>query len=381
MDLSPNDIRNYEFPNQMRGYSKDEVDSLKEQVANILEGLKHENLKLSMEIDSLKSQLAGLKQFEDTIKNAAIDARRNADMTVANAKKEAEQMLSKAKSELETAVSIRTKKIKEVESQLQQIDLTKKSYINKVRELLKSHLELIEDLAVAENIKKESEESRESLEITDSSEVETKQRETIATRPQKDKGIKTEEAKAADKIIPAVVPPPPPAEGKNQNDINALRDAVKDETPPAQPEKQPSEQMTEQAPGQPPVEPKNIDPELAAALESYQKKVEDESQDNAPAPPVEQPSPNNVTITTARAEDVPPEFIAQKTENDENISTADKANLAPEAQESPTEHNTINIDNGSTEKPKQSGEPNELAKELDEVVAKFEEEMDKAEKS
>ena len=372
MDLSPNDIRNYEFPNQMRGYDKDEVDSFKEQVANIMEGLKHENLKLSMEIDSLKSQLAGLKQFEDTIKNAAIDARRNADMTVANAKKEAEQMLSKAKSELENSVKTRSEKIQQIENQLQKIELTKKSYINKVRGLLKSHLDMIENLAVAENVKDEQNNNEDVLEITDSSEVETKRRETIATQPRKDKGIKTEEAKAADKIIPA--PAAAPKVEQPQDDMKALREAVKDEAPPA--DEQPVEQQAEQAQEPVPEEPKNIDPELAAALESYQKKVENEAQAQA-APPSKQPSPDNVTVTEARAEDVPQGFIAQEPQLDENVTRTDRMNLAPEAQESPTEHNSINIDNGNGN----SEEPNELAKELDEVVAKFEEEMDKAEKS
>ncbi|MBD3258735.1 DivIVA domain-containing protein, partial [candidate division GN15 bacterium] len=32
MDLSPNDVRNYEFPSQMRGYDKEEVNNFKEQV-------------------------------------------------------------------------------------------------------------------------------------------------------------------------------------------------------------------------------------------------------------------------------------------------------------------------------------------------------------
>ena len=48
MDLSPNDIRNYEFPSQMRGYDKEEVDNLLEQVAAALEEARQQNLKLSM---------------------------------------------------------------------------------------------------------------------------------------------------------------------------------------------------------------------------------------------------------------------------------------------------------------------------------------------
>ena len=72
MSLTPNDIRNYEFSNQMRGYDKEEVDDFLEQTARALEEVKQENLKLSMEMDSLKSQLAGLRQFEDKIGRAHV---------------------------------------------------------------------------------------------------------------------------------------------------------------------------------------------------------------------------------------------------------------------------------------------------------------------
>ncbi|MBD3402924.1 DivIVA domain-containing protein, partial [candidate division GN15 bacterium] len=67
MDLSPNDIRSYQFPNQMRGYDREEVDGFREQMAQAFETLKQEQVKLSMENESLKNQLAALKQFEDTI--------------------------------------------------------------------------------------------------------------------------------------------------------------------------------------------------------------------------------------------------------------------------------------------------------------------------
>ena len=144
MDLSPNDIRNYEFANKMRGYSKDEVDDFRELVAAALEALKQENLKLSIEIDSLKTQLAGLRQFEDTIKSAAIDARRNADLTVANAKREAELLLSRAKTEAMEIIGSRAQKVGEIEDQITKLQFAKKSYLSKLRNLSKSHLEVLE---------------------------------------------------------------------------------------------------------------------------------------------------------------------------------------------------------------------------------------------
>ena len=77
------------------------------EIAQALEAQKQETLKLQMELDSVKSQLTGLKQFEDTIKGAAIDARRNADTLMQNARKEAELILSRAKEEAERALKDR----------------------------------------------------------------------------------------------------------------------------------------------------------------------------------------------------------------------------------------------------------------------------------
>ena len=145
MDLTPNDIRNYEFSSQMRGYDKDEVDTFLNQVAAALEGMKQENLKQSLEIDSLKTQVAGLREFEDTIKNAAIDARRNADMTITNAKKEAELVLTKARAEGDKIVGSRSKQISSLENKIAKLEVVKKSYMNKLRSLINSHLDIIDE--------------------------------------------------------------------------------------------------------------------------------------------------------------------------------------------------------------------------------------------
>ena len=43
MELSPNDIRSFEFNTQMRGYEKNEVDDLLEDVAVALESARQES--------------------------------------------------------------------------------------------------------------------------------------------------------------------------------------------------------------------------------------------------------------------------------------------------------------------------------------------------
>lgn len=355
MSLSPNDIRNYEFPSQMRGYDKEEVDTFKEQVANALEAVKQESLKLSMELESTKSQLSGLKQFEDTIKNAAIDARRNADMTIANAKKEADLIMSKAKADAEKELVSRTKQVSTIEDQITKIGLTKKSYLSKVRGLIQSHLDMIDELGGDGPAQQQPSEDR--IEVESSSEVESRTRETVATQPSEDRGIKTEVANDSEQ-------PTDLSESAKTALDRAISDAVQDESP--------AELQAEAEPEPDPYNTPGIDPELAAALQSYKTA----SQSDEPAPQAQAPAvpapPGQVVETTARAEDIPDGFIS----SDMSARATGRVQI-PSEQEQHTEHNSIDPDAAE----KEDKEPESLANELDQVVEAFEQEMDKAAKS
>ncbi|MFH1375024.1 MAG: DivIVA domain-containing protein [bacterium] len=340
MDLSPNDVRNYEFSTQMRGYVREDVDNFLEHIAAAMEALKQENHKLSMEIDSVKVQLSGLRQFEDTIKNAAIDARRNADMTVANAKSEAELIVSRARTEVSEIIGMRARKVHTIEEEIVKLQRTKKSYLSKLHSLIKSHLDLLGEVTG-----KDSDTEDAGLEVTASSEVSRRKRETVGSRPEKLRPIRTEEANAADTIVPA--------------DTTADPD---------------SNENTEGA----------VDPELAAALEKYQYKKEtpDSSPMDTSMPPEPVPLPGEMFETTARAEDVPPDFISVDTVGTRTGATDKIATPHDDAEVSVVQQPPT--DGKITADPPADGPDGtqeNLAKELDKVVARFEEEMDKAEQN
>jgi len=348
MDLSPNDIRNYEFPNQMRGYDKEEVDNFIEQVAAALETAKQEQLRLSMELDSVKSQLSGLKQFEDTIKNAAIDARRNADSTVAAARQEAEELLSEAKKEAAQTLESRTQQVSEIEEQITRVGLTRKSYLSKIRTLIQSHLDMIDEIERGEE---PSERSEDDIEVTESSEMKSRKRETIATQPSKAVPIKAEEANAPESSMESL------SESSKEDLSEALKDVLGDE-----------EGEEKSSP---------IDPELAAALENYKKVASEKAAaKEAARPEPDIPRPGEMRETTARAEDIPEGFISNEAEQ---INTdTDKVKVSAEQADGSDEPNRVDADQPLDKKSKDV-EPDALAKNLDEVVAKFEEEMDRAE--
>ncbi|MEW6051887.1 MAG: DivIVA domain-containing protein [Candidatus Zixiibacteriota bacterium] len=349
MELSPNDIRNFEFGSQMRGYDKEAVDSFKEQVALSLEMLKQENLKLTMETESLKVQLAGLKQFEDAIKNAAIDARRNADITMANARKEAELLLNKVASEASQVLANRTQRRDELEAEISRIELTRRSYLSKLRALITAHLEWVDELAKTEVGTTSPAPSRvhsspeDDIEITQTSEINARRRETIATQPSQSQRIHTEDANAAQRIV-SVTP------DSGIEDVAALKSAIQD-----QPQAQPS-----------------VDPELAAALENYKRLAEARAKaDPSSTGPILRPAPKFVTSNGAT---VTPELLSQQIKGEDVSETTDKVRTS---QQTTPETTRAKLDGTPTS----PGHGGDLADVLDNVVHKFEEEMDKAAKS
>jgi cell division initiation protein len=333
MELSPTDIRNHQFSSQMRGYDKTEVDTFREQIAQALEHARQEHMRVTMELESTKLQLSGLKQFEDTIKGAAIDARRNADATIATARKEAELILQKTKGEVETLIATRRQRIADVESQLEKLELVRKAFLQKIRAMIGSHMELVEAVAGAEQSARQAQQAQQpkpvqphdDLEITSSSEVQRAHRETIATPPSPSTPLHMEEANAPSHIVPANEPQDPVAA--------SLQKVIHDDEPMQG----------------------SVDPELAAALEKYQHRQQQGSHTETPVGHVDE-----IIDPTGDALDAPLGMVGN---NQETVR-----------QEQPV---AAGVATGSG-----AAIPADmLAKELDEVVAKFAEEMDKAAKA
>ena len=290
MSLTANDIRSIEIRSQMRGYDKEEVDNLLEQVAVALETTKQENVKLSMEIDSLRSEVASLKENEDVIKGAAIDARKNADATIKGAKKEAAETVNKAKEEAKAIIAGNSKKVQEIEQHIQSLDKNRKTYLSKLRTLISSHLELAEREAVLD-VKEAMAEAAESVTASGSITVtNTEDHETIAD---------------------------------TDNEVVDTADDQEDDD--SGPEKQ-AELRDEDEPSA---------AELEEALKQY-KESESEADGEPTQPPTATPpslaSPGQKwEETSALADEVPPEFIVKSNEPKTDAPTGSATTPHPKA--------------------------------------------------
>ena len=322
MSLTANDIRSIEIRSQMRGYDKEEVDNLLEQVAVALDTTKQENVKFAMEIDSLRSEVTSLRENEDVIKNAAIDARKNADATIKAAKKEAADIVVKAKEKSEKVMSEHASKVQEIEQHIQGLDQNRKAYLSKLRNLISSHLELAEreaesDVKEAMAEAAEAITGAESITVTNTEDVTTESREILTADPEDGDDYDEEDSQDEDSG------PEKQAELREDEPTAAeLEEALK--------QYQDGKSGADGEPTQPPDE---VPPSLASPGQKWEE-------------------------TSALASEIPPEFIVKKQGPKTDAPTGSAATPHPKA------NKTGKVD---------------VNKEFNEIAAKLEE-IEKAEK-
>ena len=239
-------------------------------------------------------------------------------------------LLSKAKAEAQDLMARRTKEVSEIESQITKLGLTKKSYLAKIRALVESHLEMIDQFDEAPR-----HDTRETLEVTDSADVTLEARETVV---------------ATDTAEPHEI-------DEHDDDSDMVDSGTRTDLEESVPATAATEADEEEA--------KPIDPELAAALENYQTSPPGAEATDTPPPPSPQSAaygdPGRIVETNTLAEDVPDGFIAKEGDLEGSSRSSERTPVEP--------HGDEPLD------------PATMAKNLDQVAAKFEEEMDRAQKS
>jgi len=111
MKITPLDIQQQQFKTRFRGFDVREVDGFLEQMADAFEAMLRENEGLSNKIQRLKAENKGYKEREEAFKRAMLNsqkvleqmkknARKSAELVVAEAEVQAEKILNKAHNRL-----------------------------------------------------------------------------------------------------------------------------------------------------------------------------------------------------------------------------------------------------------------------------------------
>lgn len=144
MKLTPLDIQQQQFKVRFRGFDVQEVDKFLEEMADSFEILIKENQAFQKEVKKLRSEIREHKDREDMVKRAMVNsqkvleqmkenARKSAEVIVANAEVKAEKMLNKAHNRLAQL----HEDINELKRQRMQIEL-------QIRSIIEAHTKLLE---------------------------------------------------------------------------------------------------------------------------------------------------------------------------------------------------------------------------------------------
>jgi cell division initiation protein len=146
MELTPNEMKNHQFSSSMRGFDKNEVKAFIEGAADALESAYSRIEQLNRDNEALKTRYEELKNLEDTIKNAALEAQKNAERVINNAKKEAELIIKQAKVDAEKMFEAKKKEMAGVEQKIQKLEYTRDQFYSKLRSDIEAHLKLVDSI-------------------------------------------------------------------------------------------------------------------------------------------------------------------------------------------------------------------------------------------
>ena len=96
MNITPLDIQQQKFKIKIRGFDVREVDAFLEQMANVFESLQRTHKHLQEEVRRLELEIQGYRKREETFKRALLNSQKVLDQMKDNARKSAELIIAEA---------------------------------------------------------------------------------------------------------------------------------------------------------------------------------------------------------------------------------------------------------------------------------------------
>ena len=160
MPIRPIDVRRKEFKNSFRGYDANQVDDFLDAVADEFERSYTENSRMREEISSLRDRLQQFEELEGSIRaalvhaeQAANDLRRTATQEAEDvrlsANREAEFTIREAKARSHQMLADTSARVERIQQSYEAMQEAKRNFMNDFRHLLKSYMEVMDNVEVA----------------------------------------------------------------------------------------------------------------------------------------------------------------------------------------------------------------------------------------
>lgn len=246
--ITPMDIHNKQFSRGIRGYNEEEVRDFLQQIVSDYEQIYREHREMEDELDQMKTRLANYERIsetmtsalqlaKDTARNVTENARRSADVMIANAKAEGDKQLREARENRR----LLNETITRTEGNM-------KTYIGKIRkdlELALAAVNALDAVAAPLPMEEEPEETPASVTAAPASPEIPETEETPAEEPSAETAPEAEETPAAENAETPAEETEPAQEAAEEEHAEETAEAEEAEKETAETPEQPEEAAEE----------------------------------------------------------------------------------------------------------------------------------------
>ena len=144
MKITPLDIQQQQFKTKFRGFDVREVDTFLEQMADVFESLQSENKRLRKEIKRLQLEGQGYREREESFKRAMLNSQKVLEQMKQNARKSAELVVAEAEVTAEKILNRAQNRLAQLHEDITELKRQRMQIEVQIRSVIESHAKLLE---------------------------------------------------------------------------------------------------------------------------------------------------------------------------------------------------------------------------------------------
>jgi cell division initiation protein len=144
MKITPLDIQQQQFKTRFRGFDVREVDTFLEQMADVFESLQSENKRFRKEIKRLQLEGQGYREREESFKRAMLNSQKVLEQMKQNARKSAELVVAEAEVTAEKILNRAQNRLAQLHEDITELKRQRMQIEVQIRSVIESHAKLLE---------------------------------------------------------------------------------------------------------------------------------------------------------------------------------------------------------------------------------------------
>jgi cell division initiation protein len=162
MKITPLDIQQQQFKTRFRGFDIREVDAFLEQIAETFEGLQKKGQNLSEEVRRLELEIQGYRKREETFKRALLNSQKVLDQMKDNARKSAELVIAEAEVKAEKILNKAHNRLAQLHEDIAELKRQRTQIEVQISSIIEAHSRLLE---IGKEGMKESDEADDKIKL------------------------------------------------------------------------------------------------------------------------------------------------------------------------------------------------------------------------